>query len=144
MAALRKILADAGMESAEPSGAIETYIKEVSELVRTLKAAKFAVPDPVFESYRPILSDAIQASGEVRKAELVAESTGVESVLCFDPTRFQWISKVLTACDQFIRKVESEVEKMDRQISAEGDPDALMESLLSRLDELAQSSADGE
>ena len=85
MVALRKTLSDAGMESTDPSGAIETYIKEVAELVRTLKAAKFAVPDPVFESYRPNLSDAIQASGEVRKAELVAESTGVESILCFRP-----------------------------------------------------------
>jgi hypothetical protein len=122
--------------------AVRKYLKEMGELVRTLREQKLVLPDDAFEAVKPRLAEAAESAGEVEAAITADSSTGVEPILTFAPEPFSSLAAVLGTCQQFVERVEVEVDRTEKRLTAEGDPDALQKSLLARLDALAAGPAE--
>lgn len=135
---VRRVVSTHGDDSPE---AVRTYLKEVADLVRTLRTHRMPVPDAAFEAIQARLGEAADSAREFKVASDADSTSGVEPILTFAPQRFASLGAVLTTCDTYVAKVEAEVERAEKHIKADGDAEQLQASLLQSLDALATGTA---
>lgn len=135
---LQTTLRDAGLETSDLANAARSYIDGLKGVLAAQEDT-LTLPDPAFERWKPLLvQQTASVASNVEDGRARAQDDDPMRLLAYDVGPFADATDAIQAAAAYVARLERELTAHEAHVVAGGDPDLLLEVLLSSLATLAE------